>query len=41
VINYDRRGRGGSTEVTPVAEREIEDIAALIEAEGDSASLWG
>ena len=42
MINYDRRGRGDSTEVTPFAvEREIEDIAALIEAEGGAASLWG
>jgi pimeloyl-ACP methyl ester carboxylesterase len=42
VINYDRRGRGDSTEVKPYAlEREIEDIAALIEAAGGSASLWG
>jgi pimeloyl-ACP methyl ester carboxylesterase len=42
VINYDRRGRGDSTEVKPFAlEREIEDIAALIEAAGGSASLWG
>lgn len=42
VINYDRRGRGDSTEVKPFAlEREIEDIAALIEAERGSASLWG
>jgi pimeloyl-ACP methyl ester carboxylesterase len=42
VINYDRRGRGDSTEVKPFAlEREIEDIAVLIEAEGGSASLWG
>jgi len=42
VINYDRRGRGDSTEVKPFAlEREIEDIAALIEAGGGSASLWG
>jgi len=42
VINYDRRGRGDSTEVKPFAlEREIEDIAALIDAEGGSASLWG
>jgi pimeloyl-ACP methyl ester carboxylesterase len=42
VINYDRRGRGDSTEVKPYSlEREIEDIAALIEAEGGSASLWG
>jgi pimeloyl-ACP methyl ester carboxylesterase len=42
VINYDRRGRGDSTEVKPFAvEREIEDVAALVEAEGGSASLWG
>jgi pimeloyl-ACP methyl ester carboxylesterase len=42
VINYDRRGRGDSTEVKPFAlEREIEDIAALIEAQGGLASLWG
>jgi pimeloyl-ACP methyl ester carboxylesterase len=42
VINYDRRGRGDSTEVKPFAlEREVEDIQALIEAEGGSASLWG
>jgi pimeloyl-ACP methyl ester carboxylesterase len=42
VVNYDRRGRGDSTEVKPFAlVREIEDIAALIEAEGGSASLWG
>src|SRR5512134_1411649 len=42
VINYDRRGRGDSTEVKPFSlEREIEDIAALIEAAGGSASLWG
>jgi pimeloyl-ACP methyl ester carboxylesterase len=42
VINYDRRGRGDSTEAGPFAlDREIEDIEALIEAEGGSASLWG
>jgi pimeloyl-ACP methyl ester carboxylesterase len=42
VINYDRRGRGDSTEAGPFAvEREIEDIQALIEAVGGSASLWG
>jgi pimeloyl-ACP methyl ester carboxylesterase len=42
VINYDRRGRGDSTEVKPFAlEREIEDIEALIDAAGGSASLWG
>ena len=42
VINYDRRGRGDSTEVKPYAlEREFEDLRALIEAEGGSAALWG
>jgi pimeloyl-ACP methyl ester carboxylesterase len=42
VINYDRRGRGDSGDTQPFAlEREIEDIAALIEAVGGSASLWG
>src|SRR5687768_7459177 len=46
VINYDRRGRGDSTEATPfdratAVEREIEDIAALIAAEGGRASRWG
>src|SRR5687768_12799983 len=42
VINYDRRGRGDSTEVKPFAvEREIEDIGALVEAAGGAASLWG
>jgi pimeloyl-ACP methyl ester carboxylesterase len=42
VINYDRRGRGDSTEASPFSvQREIEDIAALIEEEGGSASLWG
>ena len=42
VINYDRRGRGDSTEAGPFSvEREIEDIAALIDAEGGTASLWG
>jgi pimeloyl-ACP methyl ester carboxylesterase len=42
VINYDRRGRGDSGDTKPYAvEREIEDIEALIEAAGGSASLWG
>jgi pimeloyl-ACP methyl ester carboxylesterase len=46
VINYDRRGRGDSTEAQPFShegalDREIEDISALIEAESGSASLWG
>jgi pimeloyl-ACP methyl ester carboxylesterase len=42
VINYDRRGRGGSGDRAPYAvEREIEDLAALIEAAGGSAHAWG
>jgi pimeloyl-ACP methyl ester carboxylesterase len=42
VINYDRRGRGDSGEAGPVSvQHEIEDIAALIEAVGGRASLWG
>src|SRR5581483_7502296 len=42
VINYDRRGRGDSGPAGPVsAEREVEDIAALIAASGGAASLWG
>jgi len=42
VINYDRRGRGDSTAAGPYAvEREVEDLAAIIEAEGGRASLWG
>jgi pimeloyl-ACP methyl ester carboxylesterase len=44
VINPDRRGRGDSTDASgdPWAlEREIEDVAALIEATGGSASLYG
>ncbi len=42
VVNYDRRGRGESTDSGPFSvEREVEDIAALIEAEGGSAALFG
>jgi pimeloyl-ACP methyl ester carboxylesterase len=42
VINYDRRGRGKSTDTQPYAvEREIEDIEALIDADGHSALLFG
>lgn len=42
VITYDRRGRGVSGDTQPYAlEREIEDIAALIEVMGGSASLCG
>jgi pimeloyl-ACP methyl ester carboxylesterase len=42
VIHYDRRGRGDSTDTQPYAlEREIEDIEALIDESGGSASLYG
>ena len=42
VINYDRRGRGDSGDTPTFAvEREIEDLQALIEVAGGSASLWG
>lgn len=42
VIDYDRRGRGDSTDTPPYAvEREVEDIEALIDANGGSAYLYG
>jgi pimeloyl-ACP methyl ester carboxylesterase len=42
VINYDRRGRGDSTDTQPYAvEREVEDIEALIEAMGGKACVYG
>jgi len=42
VYNYDRRGRGDSTDTQPYAiAREVEDIAALIDAAGGRASLYG
>ena len=42
VINYDRRGRGKSTDRQPYAvEREVEDLEALINAAGGSAYLFG
>ncbi len=42
VYNYDRRGRGESGDTKPYAvEREIEDIEALIDEAGGSASLYG
>src|SRR5262245_10665205 len=41
-VTYDRRGRGDSTDTTPYAvEREIEDLAAVIEANGGRAGLHG
>ena len=42
VINYDRRGRGKSSDTQPYAiEREVEDIEALIDTVGGSAYLFG
>lgn len=42
VLNYDRRGRGASSDRPPYAvDREIEDIAALMRHAGGSASLFG
>ncbi|MGP4084741.1 alpha/beta fold hydrolase [Streptomyces sp. KR55] len=44
VVVYDRRGRGESGDTTPyTVEREVEDLAALIEAEaeGGDAALYG
>lgn len=40
--NYDRRGRGESGDTPPYAmEREVEDIAAVIDVAGGSANLYG
>ena len=42
VLNYDRRGRGDSTDTPPWRiEREIEDIEILLAAAGGSAVLVG
>jgi pimeloyl-ACP methyl ester carboxylesterase len=42
VYNVDRRGRGDSGDTLPYAiEREIEDIAAVIDASGGPAGLYG
>ncbi|MFI9824119.1 alpha/beta fold hydrolase [Streptomyces sp. NPDC052013] len=42
VVVYDRRGRGASGDTAPYAvEREVEDLAAVIEAVGGEASLYG
>ena len=43
VLNYDRRGRGDSTDSPGVhdVDNEIDDIAALVDAAGGSASLFG
>lgn len=42
VYNYDRRGRGDSTDTLPYAvEREVEDVEAIVDAAGGRASLYG
>ena len=42
VVNYDRRGRGASTDTLPYAvDREIDDLEALIGAAGGSAAVFG
>ncbi|WP_254613025.1 alpha/beta fold hydrolase [Brevibacillus sp. HB1.1] len=42
VYNYDRRGRGHSSDTAPYAvEREVEDIESLIHEAGGSAYLFG
>lgn len=42
VVNYDRRGRGDSTDTPPFAvDREIEDIAALLSLAGAPPVLMG
>jgi alpha-beta hydrolase superfamily lysophospholipase len=42
VLNPDRRGRGDSGDTAPYAvEREVEDLAALIDHAGGSAALLG
>ena len=42
VVTYDRRGRGESGDTAPYAvEREVEDVAAIVDEVGGSASLWG
>lgn len=42
VVNFDRRGRGESSDRVPYAvRREVEDIGALIAAVGGTASVYG
>jgi pimeloyl-ACP methyl ester carboxylesterase len=42
VLTYDRRGRGDSSDTTPYSiEREVEDLRALLEVAGGSASVFG
>jgi pimeloyl-ACP methyl ester carboxylesterase len=42
VFTYDRRGRGDSTNELPYAvDREVEDLAALLDQAGGSAAVYG
>lgn len=42
VVHYDRRGRGDSGDMAPyAAEREVEDLGALIDAAGGTAFVFG
>lgn len=42
VYTYDRRGRGDSGDTTPYSvDREIEDLAAVIEVAGGTAAVYG
>jgi pimeloyl-ACP methyl ester carboxylesterase len=42
VVTYDRRARGESGDTRPYAiEREVEDLAALIDVAGGSAAVFG
>lgn len=42
VMNFDRRGRGDSGDTKPYAiEREVEDLAALMDTAGGSAYVYG
>ena len=42
VYSYDRRGRGDSADTKPYSvERETEDLAALVDAAGGSAYVYG
>ncbi len=42
VYTYDRRGRGESGDTRPYAvEREVDDLAAVIDAAGGSAAVYG
>jgi pimeloyl-ACP methyl ester carboxylesterase len=42
VYSYDRRGRGDSGDSPPYAvSREIEDLAAMVDAAGGNAHVWG